>query len=196
MNYYQELTLIQPSEVPLHALWGSVYTQVHLALVSVQDATHNCPVGVSFPEYQYDADENVGHLGGKLRVFASDEATLQQLDLGKWLHRLADYVHATGIRPVPKQVQGFASFYRVQAKSGAERMARRACKRNLELDYETELAKRQQNLAHCTLPFVQMNSLSSHHPYNLFIAMMPVNTLQDAVFSTYGLSKTSSVPIF
>ena len=35
MTHYQELTLLQHEDVPLFALWGKVYVQIHLALTEL-----------------------------------------------------------------------------------------------------------------------------------------------------------------
>jgi CRISPR-associated endoribonuclease Cas6/Csy4 subtype I-F len=40
--------------------------------------------------------------GTKIRVFASSENDLQQLNLGKWLERFIDYVHIIQPREVPQ----------------------------------------------------------------------------------------------
>ena len=39
MTHYQELTLLQHEDVPLFALWGKVYVQIHLALTELQAAS-------------------------------------------------------------------------------------------------------------------------------------------------------------
>ena len=74
MTHYQELTLLQHEDVPLFALWGKVYVQIHLALTELQAALGAGKVGVAFPEYRFDAEVQMGRLGSKLRVFADDAA--------------------------------------------------------------------------------------------------------------------------
>ena len=195
MSHYQELTLLQHEEVPLYALWGKVYTQIHLALTELQAALGAGKVGVAFPEYRFDAEAQSGHLGRKLRVFADDAAVLQQLNLVQHLRRYADYVQLGEVSAVPAE-HGLACYTRVQVKSGAERAARRLIKRHPELDYETELARMQALSVHSVLPFLQLNSLSSKQRFRLFIAKSEATVEQTGDFGTYGLSNSATVPDF
>ena len=112
MSHYQELTLLQHEDVPLYALWGKVYTQIHLALTELQAALGTGKVGVAFPEYRFDAEAQSGHLGRKLRAFADDAAVLQQLNLAQHLRRYADYVQLSAVAAVPAE-HGLACYARV-----------------------------------------------------------------------------------
>ena len=195
MSHYQELTLLQHEEVPLYALWGKVYTQIHLALTELQAALGTGKVGVAFPEYRSDAEAQIGHLGRKLRVFADDAAVLQQLNLAQHLRRYADYVQLSAVAAVPAE-HGLACYARVQVKCGAERATRRLIKRHPELSYETELARLQALSVHSALPFIQLNSLSSKQTFRLFIAKTAALTAQTGDFGSYGLSNSATVPDF
>ena len=195
MSHYQELTLLQHEEVPLFALWGKVYVQIHLALTELQAALGTGKVGVAFPEYRFDAAVQMGRLGSKLRVFADDAAILQQLNLSQHLRRYADYVQLSAVAAVPAE-HGLACYARVQVKSGAERAARRLIKRHPELNYETELARLQALSVHSALPFIQLNSLSSKQTFRLFIAKTAALTAQTGDFGSYGLSNSVTVPDF
>ena len=195
MSHYQELTLLQHEEVPLFALWGKVYVQIHLALTELQAALGTGKVGVAFPEYCFDAEAQSGHLGHKLRVFADDAAVLQQLNLSQHLRRYADYVQLSAVAAVPAE-HGLACYARVQVKSGAERATRRLIKRHPELNYETELARLQALSVHSALPFIQLNSLSSKQAFRLFIAKSEATVVQTGDFGTYGLSNSATVPDF
>ena len=195
MSHYQELTLLQHEEVPLFALWGKVYVQIHLALTELQAALGTGKVGVAFPEYRFDAAVQMGRLGSKLRVFADDAAILQQLNLSQHLRRYADYVQLSAVAAVPAE-HGLACYARVQVKSGAERATRRLIKRHPELDYATELARLQALSVHSVLPFIQLNSLSSKQTFRLFIAKTAALTAQTGDFGSYGLSNSVTVPDF
>ena len=195
MTHYQELTLLQHEDVPLFALWGKVYVQIHLALTELQAALGAGKVGVAFPEYRFDAEAQSGHLGRKLRVFADDAAILQQLNLSQHLRRYADYVQLSAVAAVPAE-HGLACYARVQVKSGAERATRRLIKRHPELNYETELARLQALSVHSALPFIQLNSLSSKQAFRLFIAKSEATVVQTGDFGTYGLSNSATVPDF
>ncbi len=195
MKYYQELTLLPDADVELYFIWSSLYTQIHLALVDIQDEQGNIAVGVSFPEYVKEGDYAV--LGSKLRLFAQNEAILEKLNLSKWLDRLSDYVHHTKIRSVPEKIEGHAVFQRYRTKTNAERLARRYAKRNgvsLEeamkkyKDFKDELT---------TLPFIRIRSQSNQNLFRLIIDKKAVEShTGDYRFSTYGLSTDSSVPEF
>ena len=196
MTHYQELTLLQHEDVPLFALWGKVYVQIHLALTELQAALGAGKVGVAFPEYCFDAAVQMGRLGSKLRVFADDVAILQQLNLSQHLRRYEDYVRLGAVTIVPEHVLGHVCYARVQVKSGAERATRRLIKRHPELNYETELARLQALSVHSALPFIQLNSLSSKQAFRLFIAKSEATVVQPGDFGTYGLSNSATVPDF
>mgnify|MGYP002661531340 FL=1 len=195
MTHYQELTLLQHEDVPLFALWGKVYVQIHLALTELQAALGAGKVGVAFPEYCFDAAVQMGRLGSKLRVFADDVAILQQLNLSQHLRRYADYVQLSAVAAVPAE-HGLACYARVQVKSGAERATRRLIKRHPELNYETELARLQALSVHSALPFIQLNSLGSKQTFRLFIAKTAALTAQTGDFGSYGLRNSVTVPDF
>ena len=195
MKYYIELDLKNTPDITLYALWGKVYTQIHLALTELQAALGTGKVGVAFPEYRFDAAVQMGRLGSKLRVFADDAAVLQQLNLAQYLRRYADYVQLSAVAAVPAE-HGLACYARVQVKSGAERATRRLIKRHPELSYETELARLQALSVHSALPFIQLNSLSSKQTFRLFIAKTAAMAAQAGDFGSYGLSNSATVPDF
>lgn len=196
MNYYQELTLLPQTEVGEYSIWPKLYQQLHLALVELQNAQSEKPVGVSFPQYKFDGRDTSGFIGSKLRVFASDEATLAQLDLAKWLNRLRDYVHITQTRPVPENIHRYFCFSRLQAKSNIHRLARRKANREsisveqaLVLLNGFEEKKREE-------PFIHLGSLSGGERFQLFIGRKECPQAVPGFFSSYGLSAVATVPDF
>lgn len=191
MRFYLEITLLPNPEVEINFLWSKVFQQIHLGLVEMQDEQGRIPIGVSFPDYM-DGKK----LGGKLRLFANDETTLSQFNATKWLSRLSDYVHCTGIRPVPEKILGYAVYQREQAKTGNERLARRYAKRH-DMDYDTALM-RYSALTHKTLatPFIRLKSLSGDQMFCLWIKKTKVEELSGMTFSSYGLSAVAGVPEF
>lgn len=212
MNCYQEITLIPNPEIGRYFLWSKAFQQIHLGLVEMQDGQKQVPVGVSFPEYRIG--EKCGALGSKLRLFAVDETGLERLDIGKWLNRLSDYVHYTGIRPVPATLTGYATYQRLQPKTGKERLARRYAKRH-DLDFDTALSRpvemsvkgedgvskgllRYADLPDkpITTPFIRLISLSSNHEFCLWINKIVVGGPVAGHFSSYGLSSSTTVPEF
>lgn len=194
MNYYQELLLLPQEEIPVHFLWSKAFQQIHLGLVEMQDEHKQVPIGVSFPEYKMG--DKFGVLGSKLRLFAPDEATLTQFDAGKWLSRLSDYVHCTGIRSVPEKLKGYALYQRLQPKTGKERLARRYASRH-GIDYDSALL-RYSEMAHKLIPtpFIRLKSLSSNNTFCLWIKKTVFTEPLGNTFSSYGLSTSATVPEF
>ncbi|MXS83964.1 type I-F CRISPR-associated endoribonuclease Cas6/Csy4 [Nitrosomonas oligotropha] len=214
MNYYLEINLLPNYEVNLFGLWSKTFQQIHLGLVETRDVQKRVPIGLSFPEYKIG--EKFGVLGSKLRLLAPDETVLVQFDVGKRLSRLSDYVHFTGIRPVPSAVKGYAVYRREQPKTGKERLARRYAKRH-SLDYEAVLNNKVElsikpeigtvsgkvlmsygQMPHkiVTTPFIRLTSLSSGNAFCLWIKKSEMEHSNDGEFSSYGLSSTSTVPEF
>lgn len=214
MRCYQEITLIPNADINRHFLWSKTFQQIHIGLVEIQDSQKRVPIGLSFPEYKMG--EKFGILGSKLRLFAADEVALTRFDVASRLSRLSDYVHCTGIRPVPGAVNGYAVYQREQPKTGRERLARRYAKRH-NLDYETafngkvELCAKHDNATECermlmsysemphqtiTTPFIRLKSLSSGNTFCLWIKKKEIENSMNGIFTTYGLSSVASVPEF
>ena len=194
INFYQELSLLPQEEIPIHFLWSKLFQQIHLGLVEIQNDQGQIPIGASFPEYVIGEKYNL--LGSKLRLLAGDEETLNRFNAAHRLSRLSDYVHCTGIRPVPKKLMGYATYQREQPKTGSERLARRYAKRHHE-SYDKAL-ERYSNMTHKTIasPYIRLKSLSGDREFCLWIKKTEAEALSGGVFSSYGLSATSSVPEF
>jgi CRISPR-associated endonuclease Csy4 len=196
MRYYIELTLLPNPEVDLYFLWSKVFQQVHLGLVEMQDDQGQSAIGIAFPDYK--EGDKFALLGSKLRLFAPSETLLESLNIRNCLVRLEDYVHITSIRPVPEKVDGYVIYQRRQAKTGKERLARRYAKRHQETNYEDALANQYEQFAdeHLTFPFIQLNSLSSGHPFRIWISKQIVAQANEGKFSCYGLSASTALPHF
>jgi CRISPR-associated endonuclease Csy4 len=194
MKHYIEITLLENSDINLFSLWSKIFQQIHLGLVEMQDEQGRVPIGLAFPEYV--TGEKYSVLGGKLRLLAKDEATLNKFNASKWLSRLSDYVHCTGIRSVPEKLTGYAIYRREQPKTNKERLARRYAKRHNE-DYDTAVL-RYSEMAHKTIasPFIRLKSLSGDQEFCLWIKKTIVTKPSGASFSSYGLSTESTVPEF
>ena len=205
MKFYIELTVINSTDISFSTAWTTLYTQLHLAFVGMQDANAQVPVGVSFPEYK--VGESKGKklilLGSKLRIFAQDEATLTKLNLPKWLARLEDYVHIKSIKPVPENVQNHLFVSRYRPKSNIELVARRIVKRkqitlDLAIAYLNTVDETKQLKGYVQdwepFPYIQLKSLSGKQDFSLCIKQQTVYEIKDGVFSTYGLSSQSTVP--
>ena len=106
MKYYRELTLLPQEDINLYFIWQKLYQQIHLVLAENKRAGNASGIGVAFPEYNVDRY----YLGKKLRLFAEDEKSLEQMNFEKWFYRLSDYVHLSYIKPVPEKLAGHACF--------------------------------------------------------------------------------------
>ena len=196
MKVYQDITLLESPEIPLHFLWEKIFQQVHLALVE-QQKKWQADIGVSFPNYGAELP-----LGNKLRLLAKNETLLQQLDLPNWLIRLSDYCHCSSIKAVPSVTQ-YACFSRKQFDTNAQRLARRRAKRKGE-----SLQQAQKHFSKfvdkkSSLPFIYLESLSSgtdddhkRKRFRLFIELKLYDAPKEGRFNCYGLSTTTTVPYF
>lgn len=213
MKYYIELTLIENKKYTLYELWSKVYTQIHIAFADYKNSTGSFAHGVSFPEYRFNDKAKIGFIGGKLRIFASSESQLKDLNLSEWLSLLTDYVHITSIKDVPNQIDGHLVYQRKRVK-GASRIEKEmrekaqiwAEKSGKPLkECLTELEKTKP-AATCHLPFIFLNSEETKkrspdasNRYQLFIEMQRVGEAKKGLFDSYGLSSKesmSSVPDF
>ena len=192
MKYFIELTLLPNVEIPLHFIWQKLYQQIHLALVENKTGMNSSNVGVSFPGY----DAGKFALGTKLRLFAESEQLLTQMQCEKWLNRLSDYVHVSSIKPVPEKVTGHACFKHIKLNGNKGKLARRRAKRKRETlqqalahfaDYEEPISK---------LPFINMTSLTNGQRFRLFIERQVKEHSRAGFFSCYGLSNSTTVPLF
>lgn len=221
MRFYQEITLIKTPEITPYFIWSKLYMQVHLAFVEQQNPDETVNFGVSFPDYHFqnESAKSFGYLGDKLRIFASTEQELEQLNLAGWLKRLADYVHIKSIKPVPENINGHLQVKRYRANTNLERLTRRFMQRESkrlgrQLSFEEAQALQNQRFAkeqkvslqeaekHYQqpqvkgFPFIKMRSESTNKEFSLQIDQQTVEQLQQGLFSTYGLSSKSTVPNF
>ncbi len=200
MKYYLDITLLPDVEANLGFLWQKVYQQIHLALVENQNGEGGSATAVSFPGY----GDNGFPLGNRLRLIADSQAQLQAMNIHQWLNRLNDYTHIKQIKAVPEAVTKYAIFKRKQIKSNIEKKAQRRAK-HLDKPYEEVLdyllkenSKLDEDAYQSELPFIDMASLSSDRKdrFPLFIERVLVDKPVSGVFSSYGLSKTATVPWF
>lgn len=192
MNYYQEIFLLPNADIGIYFLWQKVYQQIHLALAENKIADNASPVGVVFPEY----NSLKNYLGTKLRLYAEEEKLLEKIKIEKWLKRLKDYVIISPIKPVPEKLAGYACFKHIKFKGNKEKLARRRAKRKGETlqqamacfeDFEEQYSK---------LPYINMASQTNGQRFRLFIEKQIMEKPQTGLFSCYGFSNTTTVPLF
>jgi len=191
MKFYVDIKLIPNEEDNLGFLWNRVYTQMHLALVGVKDENVNIGIGFSFPHY----NNHDFPLGDTLRVFAESKEKLEELKIHKWLNRLDGYIYVGATKELPSDIKGYVHFARKQFKTNPERLARRQAKRKgISLK---EALKNYEGMTEQTtkLPFVMMKSSGGQY-MKIFIEKSISDEEVKGSFSTYGLSKTATVPWF
>jgi CRISPR-associated endonuclease Csy4 len=192
MNYFQDITLLPDAEISQYFLWHKVFQQIHLALAQSKSENSQSLIGVNFPGYA----ANKKSLGIKLRLIAENAELIKKMNSEKWLNRLRDYVHIRSIRPVPGEISGYACFINVKPKSNKERLARRRAKRK-GVSFEKALAHYDNfDEQRCQLPYIKMVSKSNEQHFRMFIKKQEMELPQAGLFSCYGLSNTTTVPLF
>lgn len=192
MKFYTELTLIPDADTPTHYLWKNVMQTIHIGIVETRLQTEKIPIGISFPHYNLKKFT----IGNKMRLFAQTEDTLKTFDLNTRVDRLSDYVHVTSIKPVPDRIAGYSTFYKVHKKTYKDILVRRRSRRhNISIeqaykDYENFVPQV------VNLPYINMKSCSIGVKYRLYIEKKDMPEPCYEGFTTYGLSRISTVPIF
>ena len=174
-------------------LWSKVYRQIHLALVNSRDEQGKIRCGVAFPQYSNEPPT----LGHQLRLLAPEESDLQRLNLSDALKRLIpDYVKIKAIRPVPvRACKGFVTYSRYQPEATAMRKARRYAKRHdMSIEEAQKLFPASSNKIR--YPYIQLESMTNHHRFSLFIQKKEAVEQPCKGFSAYGFSAETSVPDF
>jgi CRISPR-associated endonuclease Csy4 len=192
MNFYQELSILSNVDIGPYFIWQKVYQQIHLALVENKAKENASAVGSSFPEY----NAAKYFLGTKLRLFAKEEKQLQQLCCDKRLGRLRDYVRVQSITPVPEKLTGYACFKHIKPKGNKEKLARRRAKRKGQTFQEALAHFENYSEPQCRLPYINMVSRTNGHQFRLFIKKQEQTQPQTGWYSCYGLSRTTTVPLF
>ena len=55
MKYYIEVTLMKTDDFSPYELWSRIYTQLHIAFAEIKDTYDKVNIGVSFPQYRFNA---------------------------------------------------------------------------------------------------------------------------------------------
>ena len=212
MKNYIEISLLDSAKINSFILWQKLFTQIHLGLVAIQDAQKKSPIGISFPEYHIGS--KFGCLGSKLRLFAKNEAILQEFDAEKQFSRLFDYVHLTSVSQVPEKLDGYAIYSRYQPKLNGLSLLKRhqnrqekwqeiiknpnssqqeilQAKENINKSKERKINYEKENKI--KEPFIRLKSLSNNgREFCLFIKKTEAKQSNCQKFTTYGLSNFDS----
>ena len=196
LTHYCELTIIPDPDITPYFIWSKLFTQLHIALADVKNEHGIDTIGISFPDYHYDDNqEKSSKLGLKLRVFAPTQNELETLNLDKWLERLTDYVHIKGIKEVPTdKATGFVSVQRYRFKPIEVQVESLAKKMKISDDEAMAIvAKRRPELK---LPFIKMFSESNktHYPLQILQQSSEAKVGRFTVYGMNGMTDSVTVP--
>ncbi|WP_284603501.1 type I-F CRISPR-associated endoribonuclease Cas6/Csy4 [Dickeya dadantii] len=184
MDHYIEIRVLPDPEFSGVQLLSALFAKLHRALG--QRATG--AIGVSFP----DAGKT---LGERLRLHGSVQE-LAALEQTGWLKGLRDYTAITEALPVPAGVK-HRTVRRVQVKSSAERLRRRAVNKGRMTVDEADARIPYTVEKRTSLPYLPLRSLSNGQTFLLFVEHGPLQDKPVAgVFSSYGLSAVATIPWF
>lgn len=191
MRYYTEITILPDNEMGLHFIWEKLFLKLHMCFVNMKASTKEVSVGIGLPKYSMERS-----LGPTLRLFGQSEKDLINLDLEKALYGLKDYLHIKSIKEVPEKVDSFSCYKRLQIKGNKECLSRRKSKRH-NIDYDQALEDyKDYKPKRIKEPFVYVNSQSTQCRFTLFIKKEERDLQKYDGFSSFGLSKISTVPEF
>ncbi|WP_347990023.1 type I-F CRISPR-associated endoribonuclease Cas6/Csy4 [Methylomonas sp. AM2-LC] len=197
-RYYQDITILPDADTSPHFIMGRLYQAIHIGLVEQLDEYQNSPIGLTFPEYSAEKRR----IGNKVRLIGP-KSVIETFNAQKRLESLSDYVHATGIRAVPGEINRFGSFFRIRKKDtlSLPALARRKAKRK-NISYEEALKILSSTPEpKYNNPFQWLKSSSNGTKFRLEVGYEETNAINthDTGFSSYGLSRKgalNSLPIF
>ena len=191
MDAYIEFSVLSMADISTQHVFNSLFEKIHFALVNYGKKN----IGVSFPEAKMI---EAGSTGRKIRLHGTRQ-DLEMLMASGWARRFQDYVIISDILSVPNNVE-FRTIFRIQEKnSNPERLRRRAMKRHNLTAEETEkqIPHTAQKVFSRNLPFIVMRSASTGQRFKLFFRFGEKTSSPSlGEFTTYGFSKTATIPWF
>lgn len=184
MNHYTDIKVLSDTETPLTVLMNHLFAKLHVQLGQVVEGR----VGVSFPQH--------GRTLGSILRLHGDKGDLEKIILGNWRKGFLDYADFGKVSPVPQTIKGYRTVQRIQKKSPYNKYKRSVAKGWMSQEEADKLivATKREML---TLPFVQLESLSTKSMMRIFIKHGSLcNETTAGVFSSYGLSSKSTIPWF
>ncbi|UAB71341.1 type I-F CRISPR-associated endoribonuclease Cas6/Csy4 [Vibrio sp. SCSIO 43132] len=184
MDHYLDIQVEPDIELSAPALLNNLFAKFHRTVAQ----TCKGQIAVSFPKQQKT-------LGNTLRLHGSYHH-LSILMEQPWLKGLRDYTQVGSISPVPESILGYRTVSRVQKKS-PQNMRKRSIKKGWLSAGEAihRIPDTAQSLL--ALPYLQLRSLSNKNVMRIYIKLGEVSQTQTAgEFSSYGLSRTATIPWF
>ena len=188
MNCYIEIQLLPDPEFSAAMLMSTLFSKLHRGLAVLGSGA----VGASFPDISLESPYG---LGERLRLHGDEQQLSRLMDL-KWIKGAHDHTQSTGLLNVPSNIQ-HRTFFRVQAKSNPERLRRRFVRRHGgTIEAAAHVIPEHAN-EQLKLPYLMLASSSTGHRFPLFVnAGDLVHKPTAGNFSTYGLSRTTTIPWF
>lgn len=184
MDHYQDIRVLPDPEFSEPMLMAALFAKLHRALV----AHGKGDIGVSFPYMQRTP-------GAVLRLHGDHQALTVLADYG-WLKGLRDYADVGPIQAIPTEIQ-YRTISRVQVKSSAERLRRRAVAKGWLTEQQAQERIPITNEQRTSLPFIALKSLSTGQSFRLFLKLGELQEKPtEGIFSFYGLSSSVTVPWF
>lgn len=184
MDSYIDLTLLPDPEFPEATLINALFAKFHRGLVDFGEGE----IAISFPEYHKTG------LGSTFRLHGTAQA-LDKFLSGTWLKGMQDHLTQSDLLPVP-ETHRFCVVKRVQVKSNAERLRRRAIKTGRLTEEQALIQIPNSKEQRTQLPFVVVASRSTQQKFKLFIEHKMVDKQQAGQFNSYGLSQQATIPWF
>lgn len=183
MNHYLDMQLKPDAEMRENVLLNKVYTKLHKALSTMKLTD----IGVSFPKYRVK-------LGDVLRIHGTKQR-LEALQAMRWLGGLSGYCKVSDVLPVPEKVK-YRVISRIQSNM-TEAKLRRIIKRGSISSKAVKQYKAKMFSIGLDNPYLELESNSNGHKHRRFIQFGELlDAPIKAVFDSFGLSKTATIPWF
>ncbi len=193
MDSYLNIRVLPDSSISAPSLLNNLFSRFHRTMAR----HYNGQVAVGFPHYGQNGQKHYRQktLGDVLRLFAS-KAVLEQLMGFHWLKGLRDHTQVGDIRPIPGAVQGYRTVSRVQKKS-PQNMRKRSIAKGWLGERDAQNRIPDQRFKPLDLPYLQLQSLSNKQFMRIYVQLGELRDQPElGAFSSYGLSRTATIPWF
>ena len=183
MKHYINIKVLPDPEFTETILMNALYAKCHRILGEVGEGD----VGVSFPNHKKT-------LGAVLRLHGT-EAKLNKIMAENWLKGLGDYTQVSTVLTAPDSGQ-HRTVAHVRKKSPHNKR-QRVIKKGWLTEQEAYEKFKDSDQVLLKWPYAQIKSLSTQSNMRVFIKHGDiVDVSVTGQFSTYGLSKTATIPWF
>ncbi|CAM3663799.1 CRISPR-associated endonuclease Cas6/Csy4 [Vibrio aerogenes CECT 7868] len=198
MDYYLDIRVEPDLEVTAPALLNNLFAKFHRFMAQSVPGE----IAVSFPEYGLREQSRIkpgkptAPTAGRVLRLHGSQTALDHLMTLPWLKGLRDYTQVSDLLPVPENIEGYRTVYRIQKKS-PHNLRKRAVAKGRMTEAEAWQKIPDENQQVLKLPYLQLQSLSNHQVMRIFIALGELQREPvDGTFSSYGLSREATVPWF